>query len=251
MRYRNSPSPSQSAVLACLLALLLAAAGCNQTSAPPATTALAERENEGSVTPTAEAGPSDLDQPVEDLLAAVCEHTMPTYTCAECRYEVGVARAGEEMFDPARGGTLATIRAGSRPLAGGKDANGEVRLNEERAVYLSPLAPGVVRAIVVDVGARVRAGQVLFEVESSEYRQAKADLLRAEAVLNLAEATATRERDLYEKGICPRKTCSRRRPRSGRPEPRARQSWDGCSPSASGSRRSTDSWRAGPTRSRG
>ncbi len=135
----------------------------------------------------------------------MCEHDIPAYTCDECRYEVGVARAGEDMFDPAAGGTLTTMRAGSRPLAGGKDLNGEVRLNEEKAVYLSPLAPGVVRSILVDLGSRVRTGQVLFEVESSEYRQAKADFLRAVAGVTLAEATAARERELYEKRVCPRK----------------------------------------------
>ena len=42
-------------------------------------------------------------------------------------------------------------------------------------------------------------------MESSEYRQAKADLLRAAAALTLADATAARERDLHEKGVCPRK----------------------------------------------
>jgi len=185
--------------------VLLAAAGCSKNDSIAADAARAEREQEVSATPITEAEPSDLDQSVQDLLAARCEHEVPTYTCDECRYEVGVAKADEEVFDPASGGTLATMRAGSRPIGGGKDSNGEIRLNEERAVYLSPLAPGVVRSILVDVGARVQAGQVLFEVESSEYRQAKADLLRAVAGVTLAEATAARERDLYEKGVCPRK----------------------------------------------
>lgn len=192
----------RTAALAGLL-LLAASAGCNKADTTAAGASLAEREQQVSATPIAEA--SDLDQPVQDLLAARCQHEVLTYTCDECRYEVGVAKADEEMFDPTRGGTLATMRAGSRPLGGGKDSNGEIRLNEERAVYLSPLAPGVVRSILVDVGARVQAGQVLFEVESSEYRQAKADLLRADAALTLAEATTERERDLYEKGVCPRK----------------------------------------------
>jgi cobalt-zinc-cadmium efflux system membrane fusion protein len=194
----------RTAALAGLL-LLAASAGCNKTDTTAAGAPLAEREQQVSATPIAEAEAADLDQPVQDLLAARCEHEVLTYTCDECRYEVGVAKADEEMFDPTRGGTLATMRAGSRPLGGGKDSNGEIRLNEERAVYLSPLAPGVVRSILVDVGARVHAGQVLFEVESSEYRQAKADLLRADAALTLAEATTERERDLYEKGVCPRK----------------------------------------------
>jgi cobalt-zinc-cadmium efflux system membrane fusion protein len=204
MRYETPRFPGRSAALAGFL-LLLAATGCQKTSAPAPEAAHARQENQGTETPTAEVEASDLDQPVKDLLAATCEHRIPAYTCNECRYEVGVARAGDEMFDPAQGGTLVTMRAGSRPLGGGRDSNGEVRLNEERAVYLSPLAPGVVRSILVDVGARVRAGQVLFEVESSEFRQAKADLLRAESALTLAEATATRERDLHEKGVCPRK----------------------------------------------
>lgn len=204
MRYEHTIPPGRSAALASLL-LLLAATGCNRTSAPVAEAPHGEHESQVTATPTAKTEPSDLDKPVNDLLAAVCEHKVPTYTCNECRYEVGVAKAGEELFDPARGGVLATMRAGSRPLGGGKDSNGEVHLNEERAVYLSPLAPGVVRSILVDVGARVRAGQVLFEVESSEYRQAKADLLRTTAAVTLAEATAARERDLYEKRVCPRK----------------------------------------------
>jgi membrane fusion protein, heavy metal efflux system len=205
MTLRNSNSASHSAVLACVLALLLAPAGCSRSRKPAAAPDPPGRENPGAVTATARTEVSDLDRPVKDLLAARCEHEIPTFTCDECRYEVGVAKAGEELFDPARGGRLATVRAGSRPLGSGKDSNGEIRLNEERAVYLSPLAPGVVRSILVDLGSQVEAGQVLFEVESGEFRQAKADLLRAEAALTLAEATAARERDLHDKGVCPRK----------------------------------------------
>jgi cobalt-zinc-cadmium efflux system membrane fusion protein len=204
MRYEIPHSAGRSAVLAKLL-LLLAVSGCGKSSAPGPAAAHAGHESEDAAPPAAEIEASDLDRPVEALLGAVCEHEIPTYTCDECRYEVGFAKAGEELFDPARGGSLASMRAGSRPLAGGRDANGEIRLNEERAVYLSPLAPGVVRSILVDLGARVHTGQVLFEVESSEYRQAKADLLRAQAAVTVAEAAATRERDLHEKGVCPRK----------------------------------------------
>ena len=36
--------------------------------------------------------PSDLDRPVDELLAATCEHGKKTYECDECRYEVGVVR---------------------------------------------------------------------------------------------------------------------------------------------------------------
>ncbi|MBI4917711.1 MAG: efflux RND transporter periplasmic adaptor subunit [Acidobacteria bacterium] len=187
------------------LLFVLGLIGCSKAPAPTTEPIPAAREAAAPAAAAVTAEPSDLDAPVDELLAAVCEHDIPTYTCAECRYEVGVAKAGDEMFDPALGGTLATMRAGSRPLGAGKDATAEVRLNEEKAVYVSPLAPGVVRAIHVDLGARVHADQVLFEVESSEFRQAKADLLRADAAMALAEATVARERDLFEKRVCPRK----------------------------------------------
>lgn len=187
------------------LLLLLAAAGCGNATAPAALPAADPHSAHAETPATAAVEISDLDQPVAALLAAECEHEIRTYTCNECRYEVGVAKAGKEMFDPARGGILATIHAGERALPGGRMANGDVRLNEGKAVYLSPLAPGVVRSILVDVGANVAAGQVLFEVDSSDYRQAKADLLRAAAAVTLAEATVERERDLYAKRVCPRK----------------------------------------------
>lgn len=190
------------ASLAGVLPLLAAASGCGRPGAAPAAASPAATD---SAEPGPKTGASDLDRPVKELKAEVCEHEVPMYTCDECRYEAGVAKAGPELFDPVMGGTLATMKAGTRPLAGGKGATAEIRLNQERAVHLGPLAPGVVRSILVDVGARVHAGQVLFEVESSEYRQAKADHLRAEAALKLAEATSERERDLHEKGVCPKK----------------------------------------------
>ena len=184
--------------------LVLTAAGCGRAVAPGGAAAHPPHA-EASAGPETAAETSDLDRSVQELKAETCEHRVPMYTCDECRYEAGVAKAGPELFDPGKGGTLATMKAGARPLAGGKGSTGEIRLNQERAVFLSPLASGVVRSILVDVGARVRAGQVLFEVESGEYRQAKADLLRAEAALKLSAATAARERDLHEKGVCPMK----------------------------------------------
>ncbi|HYN41460.1 MAG TPA: efflux RND transporter periplasmic adaptor subunit, partial [Thermoanaerobaculia bacterium] len=184
-----------------LLASLVAglgAAGCAKPAAPASAKTEAASE-------AGEAKASDLDQPVEALKAAVCEHRIPQYTCDECRYEVGVVKADADLFDRKKGGTLELARVSARPLAASRDLTGEVRLNEERAVFLSPRAPGVIHAIRVNLGARVSAGQVLFEVESPDFRQAKADLARASAAVGLAKATAARERELFEKRICPQK----------------------------------------------
>ena len=196
---RVSPKTLQALLLSSSLLLFLA--GCAGESPAPTPGAPASEQ-----AASRESAPShDLDRPVDELLAAVCEHNIPQYTCDECRYQVGVAKAPDELFDPAKGGTLRTMLLGGRTMQGGKEANGEVRLNEERAVFVGPLAPGVVRSIRVDLGSRVGQGQVLFEVDSPDFRQAKADFLRSSAALDLARATQQRESDLFSRGICPKK----------------------------------------------
>ncbi|MEW6758124.1 MAG: efflux RND transporter periplasmic adaptor subunit [Acidobacteriota bacterium] len=179
--------------LACATALSLASGCGGGTPSGP------ERAPSGA----AEAESSDLDRAVEDLKAEVCEHEIPAYTCDECRYEVGVAKVPGELLDPAQGGTVETVRAQARDVGGGKDLNGEVRLDEERAVYVGPAAPGTVRNIGVDLGGRVSEGQVLYQVDSPEFRRAKADIARSASALDLARATERRESDLFAKGICP------------------------------------------------
>lgn len=195
---RTTKNPSWNALLVVSLVANLVATGCARTQAPvPPTTEVSGETGEGAL--------SDLDRSVAALTAATCEHGVRTFTCDECRYEVGVVKAEDALFDPKKGGTFELAKVSTRPLVESRDLTGEVRLNEERAVFLGPRAPGVVQAIRVDLGAYVRAGQVLFEVESPDYRQAKADFARATAALGLAEATAARERELFARRICPQK----------------------------------------------
>lgn len=201
MKARLCSAPLRSAPFAAALLLLVLTWGCGGNPAGPAPVPVAPGE-------TPQAAPnetSDLDVPVETLKAQVCEHDIPTYTCDECRYEVGVAKAPDDLFDASKGGTLRVAKVGTRPMNAGKDLNGEVRLNEERAVYLSPVAPGVVRSIRIDLGGRAERGQVLYEVDSPEFRQAKADYCRAASSLDLARSTEQRESELFSRRICPKK----------------------------------------------
>ena len=183
-----------------LLAVLLLAACGGGGAAPSAVAAAAADEHADG-----EAEASDLDRPVAELLAARCEHDLLTHACDECRYEVGVVKVDERLFDRSAGGELEAFTVGSRTLGALAELNGEVRLDDDRAVWVSPRAAGVVRAVRADVGKRVRAGDVLAELESGEYREARAALARGGAALRLAAATAARERDLYARGICPQR----------------------------------------------
>jgi cobalt-zinc-cadmium efflux system membrane fusion protein len=146
---------------------------------------------------------SDLDRPLDDLLGDQCEHGSRTYECDECRYEVGVVKVAPDLLD--EDGPLQTARAVRRSREESVAHNGEVRLDEERAAYLSPRTAGTVRSILVDLGADVRRGQVLFTVDSPEFAEARSAYLISQASLKLAEGTLERERDLYEKKVCPRK----------------------------------------------
>ena len=197
--------PTRRPLPALLVLLLLATTGCSRRPASPPAARTGGAGAAGAAGAAVPAKTSDLDQSVEALAAATCEHKVPQYTCDECRYQVGVAKADPDLFDRRKGGTLELATVAPRSLASSRELTGEVRLNEERAVYLGPRAPGVVRAIHVDLGARVGAGQLLYEVESPEFRQARADLVRTSAAVGLAEATLARERELFEKRICPQK----------------------------------------------
>lgn len=146
---------------------------------------------------------SDLDRPIAELLAARCEHDIPQYTCDECRYQVGAVKVDPTLL--VEDGPIDTIRVGLQAVRTGLDLSGEVRLDEERAVFVAPRVPGTVRAIRVDIGSRVGKGQTLFEVESAEFADAKAAFLRSQAAHRLASITAEREAEMYEKRICPRK----------------------------------------------
>jgi cobalt-zinc-cadmium efflux system membrane fusion protein len=165
--------------------------------------ARAAEEGQRELAGHAEEEVSDLDLPVEELLAAQCEHGIPTHTCDECRYEVGVVKVSPDLLDA--DGPLDTARVTLRAVLETTAFNGEVRLNEERSAYLSPRAAGTVRSIDVDLGRRVRRGQVLFTVDSPEFAEARAEFIRARADAKLAGATLEREEDLNARKICPLK----------------------------------------------
>lgn len=163
---------------------------------PPGTT---EAESGREVQP--------LDAGLEEIFSEStrCEHDVPQYTCPECRYELGVVRVSPELLASAGKEGFATNRVTTRSIAESEEMNGEVQLDEGRSVYVGPPAAGVVRRILVDVGQSVRAGQVLFEIESAELIDARAAQLVAVTASRLARATADREADLFQKKICPEK----------------------------------------------
>jgi len=87
------------------------------------------------------------------------------------------------------------------------DRGGSLRLpgrlvwNEEKTVRVFPQLGGRVEKIAVDVGAVVKAGQLLAVLASPDYGQAQADAQKARAGATLAAQALERNRQLREAGV--------------------------------------------------
>lgn len=78
---------------------------------------------------------------------------------------------------------------------------GEIVMDADHLAHIMPLLPGVVREVRKKLGETVRKGDVMAVIESRELADAKAAYLAASERVALAQATFTREKQLWEKGI--------------------------------------------------
>ncbi|MEW6077490.1 MAG: efflux RND transporter periplasmic adaptor subunit [Thermodesulfobacteriota bacterium] len=145
---------------------------------------------------------SDLDRTLEDLWAAVCEHDIPHYTCDECRYELGVVKLSDQIFfADGRDGLVSTALPEERTMGRPLSLTGEVVTNDLKSVRAASVVSGVIRKIMTDIGGRVSRGEALFEIDSPEAAEARADYLKKAAAATLAGRTAEREAGLFAKKI--------------------------------------------------
>lgn len=91
--------------------------------------------------------------------------------------------------------------AGPQRIAGTLELMGEVKLNQDRSVVVTPRLAGVVQAVRVNAGDRVQRGQVLAVVTSPALADQRAELLAAQKRLMLARQTHDREKKLWEDKI--------------------------------------------------
>jgi cobalt-zinc-cadmium efflux system membrane fusion protein len=86
-------------------------------------------------------------------------------------------------------------------LAGDIQVVGTVAFHEDHFAVVGPLVNGRISRLVGGVGDKVRRGQVIAEIESSEVGQARAEYVSAKARSSAADANLRRETDLAEKKI--------------------------------------------------
>jgi cobalt-zinc-cadmium efflux system membrane fusion protein len=142
--------------------------------------------------------PSDLDRPVEELVALTCEHKKKTFECDECRYEVGFVRAPASLRE---GGLLTTVHVERQKVAVPIALTGEVRFDERRVGHVSTQVQGIIKKVHVALGGKVKKGEPLLEIESVAVGETQATYLEAQGLLHLARSSFERVSELRKEGI--------------------------------------------------
>jgi cobalt-zinc-cadmium efflux system membrane fusion protein len=78
---------------------------------------------------------------------------------------------------------------------------GEIQLNADRTVHITPRLAGVVEAVSANAGDKVRKGQVLAVISSQALADERSALMAAEKRLALAQSVYQRERTLWQEKI--------------------------------------------------
>lgn len=100
--------------------------------------------------------------------------------------------------------SLAGIRVGPaerRALGGGTAIPAEIQFEPSSTAHVGPLVPGRITRVAVALGDRVKRGQLLAVVASSDVSAAHSRLEQSQARLKAAEATLHRQQQLSTEGI--------------------------------------------------
>lgn len=159
--------------------------------------------------PSDEKKSSSLKRPSESSTELFCkEHRVPEAECGICQPqrtaellpgdELKVRFESKHSAEKAGVQTVAARRAEARASVG---AFCEVRYNENKLARITPLAPGIVQQVLVDVGSDVKTGDVLVEIHSAEVASAKTAFVSAVVDVTLKEIACKREERLAKKKI--------------------------------------------------
>ena len=142
---------------------------------------------------------------MDELFTVQCECKIPQYTCAECRYELGLVKLDAALIrSPTNASGLVAIEPVEKRVAQSLlSLNGEIGLNAVTMTHVSPRISGIVRTVRVAQGSRVKKSDVLFELESAELGRAIGTYRKNKALAALALNNLNREKALVEKKISP------------------------------------------------
>jgi RND family efflux transporter, MFP subunit len=184
------------------LAILAMGASCKSRPPVPAPPAAQPHGNAGHVAGHEESAtakqPSDLDRPLQELVALHCEHNKKTLECDKCRYQIGFVLAPASLIE---GGLVKTVKVERQKVAVPVTLTGEIRFDERRVGHVSSQVAGIIKRVQVALGDKVKKGQPLVEIESVVIGEAQAANLEAQGLLRLARRNFERVSELRRENI--------------------------------------------------
>ena len=146
------------------------------------------------------------------------EHGYPESVCPYCHPEKVKAGGHEPPAFPEPGtkvklasaeteqkAGIQTAVAEAKPFARSIEVVGQLQFDQNRLARLSARGEAVVSEVKVDIGDRVRKGQILVVLSSGAIGGAQSRLAAAKARVEAAQAALGREQSLHESGISSKK----------------------------------------------
>jgi membrane fusion protein, heavy metal efflux system len=115
--------------------------------------------------------------------------------------EAGHTEAITLTPEAVRNARLQTAEAQRKPLAVGLTVPARLAFPQRGVAQVAARVPGRIASIEVDLGDRVKKGQVLGYLESPDLGRARADYLAATTKAQVAAENFRREKELFAKGI--------------------------------------------------
>ena len=153
--------------------------------------------------------PSEADTSEAVGSGLMCnEHGVPEQECGICHPELLASNpSGPNLLvrlssseSAAKAGVVVET-PGIQSMADGVSCLAEFAFNQNKLMRITSLARGVVKSVDVDLGSRVRKGDLLATVSSATIGEAQGAYLRAMAERDLREAALERQRSLLAEQI--------------------------------------------------
>jgi cobalt-zinc-cadmium efflux system membrane fusion protein len=106
-----------------------------------------------------------------------------------------------ELSDAQIAAAVTLESAGSARIKTAITLPGEIRFNEDKTAHVVPRLAGVVEQVAVNLGQRVKRGQLLAVVASTALAEQRSELLAAQKRYSFARTTYEREKKLWDEKI--------------------------------------------------
>lgn len=139
-------------------------------------------------------GDNVVEEPHSFDVAITAEHKGKRY-----QWNYSQVEARTEMADEVLKSTgIEILTAGPATILATTKLTGEVTFNEDRTLHVVPRLGGLVTAVKVTQGQKVKKGDILAVVESQSLAELRSQLSAAKKRLNLAKITLAREKQLWQ-----------------------------------------------------